>query len=374
MTTRLPPAMAQTNNTESRRQVSTLTGGALINGKWLCDCVPRLPAIELEARKSGKNHGRKFYRCAKPERKRCKFFIWDDEARRRSGRGLMTNSRTETKNTMGRAPMTPSISRMRDAMQMGLLTPENTAQKRTRDGEDDVAALEKSPSKTQRVGTHKDNHLLTNWLKKLERPKEMEEQKLVQEEDDDDDDLSFGWAEEMDQEAAKLMESQERTGSTLRANMPKIQVNEPPETKGSNMERNITPPPLAPPSGALHHSVPSKRTNPLPPPTPTPARFASTPLMRGYSLRSQHQQQHCKLISDTLGLLESHHISLPEKARNDLVNLLDTYDLRTLSITKGRDVSRMAIKTRDARIKELRGRIECLEAEREHRKGKVAGV
>ncbi|KMU81185.1 hypothetical protein CISG_02562 [Coccidioides immitis RMSCC 3703] len=120
-----------------------------------------------------------FYRCAKPERKRCKFFIWDDEARRRSGRGLMTNSRTETKNTMGRAPMTPSISRMRDAMQMGLLTPENTAQKRTRDGEDDVAALEKSPSKTQR---------------KLERPKEMEEQKLVQEEDDDDDAFSFGWA------------------------------------------------------------------------------------------------------------------------------------------------------------------------------------
>ncbi|EER28732.1 hypothetical protein CPC735_039960 [Coccidioides posadasii C735 delta SOWgp] len=312
--------------------------------------------------------------CAKPERKRCKFFIWDDEARRRSGRGLMTNSRTGTKNTMGRAPMTPSILRMRDAMQTGLLTPETTAQKRTRDGDDDVAALEKSPSKTQRVGTHKDNQLLTNWLKELERPKEMEERKLVQEEEEeDDDDFSFGWAEEMDQEATKLMESQERTGSTLKANMPKVQVNEPPETKGSNMERNITPPPLAPPSGALHHSVPSMRTNPLPPPTPTPAHFASTPLMRGYPLRSQHQQQQCKLISDTLGLLESHHISLPEKARNDLVNLLDTYDLRTLSITKGRDVSRMAIRTRDARIKELRGRIECLEAEREHRKGKVAG-
>lgn len=45
--------------------------------------------------------------------------------------------------------------------------------------------------------------------------------------------------------------------------------------------------------------------------------------------------------------------------------LLNTHDLRTQGIARGRDISRLAIKKKEERLQALIGRIEVLEAERE---------
>jgi len=99
----------------------------------------------------------------------------------------------------------------------------------------------------------------------------------------------------------------------------------------------------------------------VPPSTPTPIRFASTPLINQPAAETQ---PHCQLISQTLTLLASHHISLPPSAEQDLINLLNMHDLRAQGIARGRDISRLAIRKKDERIQALIGRIEVLEAER----------
>lgn len=59
--------------------------GLYDDGVWECNCSPRAPAVSLQVRKPGPNHGRYFYVCAKDrgDKGRCKFFLWDTEAKMR---------------------------------------------------------------------------------------------------------------------------------------------------------------------------------------------------------------------------------------------------------------------------------------------------
>jgi hypothetical protein len=100
----------------------------------------------------------------------------------------------------------------------------------------------------------------------------------------------------------------------------------------------------------------------LPPSTPTPIRYASTALLNQPAAETE---SYCQLVSQTLTLLASHHITLPASAKQDLITLLNTHDLRAQGIARGRDISRLAIRKKDERIEALIGRIEVLEAERE---------
>lgn len=44
-----------------------------------CKCVPASASKMVAVRKEGKNHGRRFYSCAKPRGSGCKFFLWADQ-------------------------------------------------------------------------------------------------------------------------------------------------------------------------------------------------------------------------------------------------------------------------------------------------------
>ncbi|KAI5866882.1 hypothetical protein GGS23DRAFT_552540 [Durotheca rogersii] len=72
--------------------------GCFLNGVWHCNCIPRLPAVSLQAKKESANKGRSFYTCQKDRNKKnkCGFFLWAEDARRREMGSLMSNSRTET--------------------------------------------------------------------------------------------------------------------------------------------------------------------------------------------------------------------------------------------------------------------------------------
>lgn len=96
--------------------------GAFLNGIWHCECEPSLPAEHFQTKNGGQNHGRwcktpnliisvlqliernLVYTCQKSQPKRCKFFMWDDEAKVREESAVLNNSRSEI------APHTPTKS------------------------------------------------------------------------------------------------------------------------------------------------------------------------------------------------------------------------------------------------------------------------
>ncbi|KAK2806944.1 hypothetical protein FQN51_005746 [Onygenales sp. PD_10] len=116
------------------------------------------------------------------------------------------------------------------------------------------------------------------------------------------------------------------------------------------------------------------------PHTPTPIRFNPPPPPSTTSLTSTRTSTSISsttpgtIVSQTLALLTKHSINMSPAATQELVALLNTHHLRTQGIMKGRDISRLAIKTRDERIRALMGRVEGLEAEREAwRVGRLRG-
>ena len=86
--------------------------------------------------------------------------------------------------------------------------------------------------------------------------------------------------------------------------------------------------------------------------TPTFNRFKDIPLC-GDS----------ELTTEVLAALSS--VAVNNETRGAVKMVCNKHALRTQGIAKGRDISRLAIKTKDEKIAELQARIAALEAERE---------
>lgn len=86
--------------------------------------------------------------------------------------------------------------------------------------------------------------------------------------------------------------------------------------------------------------------------TPTPSRFKEIAL-GGDS----------ELATEVLAALSS--MAIDAETRDAIKTVCNKHALRTQGIAKGRDVSRLAIKSKDVKIAELQARIAALEAERE---------
>ena len=71
------------------------------------------------------------------------------------------------------------------------------------------------------------------------------------------------------------------------------------------------------------------------------------------------------LSTDILDNLRDLQVPLTEEAIAVVRGICGKFSLKTQGIAKGRDISRLAIKNKDARILELQGKISALEAERE---------
>lgn len=103
-----------------RSPAKKTTRGTFMNGLWYCECVRRLPAEHFQTKNGGQNHGRwctdshfpsmrilqlilvsSVYTCQKSQPKRCKFFLWEDDAKAREEGAVLNNSRSETE------PQTP---------------------------------------------------------------------------------------------------------------------------------------------------------------------------------------------------------------------------------------------------------------------------
>ena len=96
--------------------------------------------------------------------------------------------------------------------------------------------------------------------------------------------------------------------------------------------------------------------------TPTPSRFKDA---------ISGQEAGLDLTSDVLNVLQQHKVRLDNDAQSSLKELLDRNSLRIQGIIKGRDISRLQIKAKDAKIAEQHLRISTLEAELEAERAMV---
>ena len=98
---------------------------------------------------------------------------------------------------------------------------------------------------------------------------------------------------------------------------------------------------------------------PSPAVTPSPHRFKDIPT------------ENFELATEVLNNLRDLRVELTIDAVTSLKELCNRHTLKTQGIAKGRDISRMAIKTKDAQIAELQNKISALEAERETNKAVI---
>ncbi|KAI1941879.1 hypothetical protein LOZ66_001360 [Ophidiomyces ophidiicola] len=344
-------------------ETASLPRGLFANGELHCDCDPRLPVARFQTRNGGKNQGRWFYTCSRSKRNQCGFFLWEDESTRLCpGRAMLANSRSDAP---GDPPETPSIHRTRDAPVSGLLTPE-TGGRRVRFTDDS----RQGSSKRRRVaGAQRSSSFMLDWLQKGNSSSEgegegnggvrVEDQPAVDPAPDRDTNPGDAPAPDQQPDNAADAAIPNKPVEQLANNTeetPLIQSSAPPDPPPQPR------PPLRPPIPLF-----SANGGARPADTPAPARCNGPSAFTGtYNLRSK-ETQHCKLISQTLTLLAAHGVVLDEPARDDLVSLLDRYDLRTEGIIRGRDISRAANQAREEKIQMLLGRIKTLEAEKEAR-------
>ncbi|OJD20606.1 hypothetical protein ACJ73_08058 [Blastomyces percursus] len=174
-------------STPSRSTVVPLRG-LFVNGTWHCNCEPRRQADHFETKNGGRNHGRWFYTCPKPQGKRCSFFLWEEEAEVRE-RDMAKVLKGEEAGTPGgssanRTPSRPLAQASIDA-RTGLLTPKTGTRKRARDYEQGYGY---GPTSVSETGSPCKKNRMEHVVIKREQERK----------DDITDDDSFGWDEDIE--------------------------------------------------------------------------------------------------------------------------------------------------------------------------------
>ncbi|OBT46968.1 hypothetical protein VE00_02470 [Pseudogymnoascus sp. WSF 3629] len=299
--------------------------GLFVDGVWRCNCSPRMPASHFQAKKESVNKGRWFYTCQEPKEQSCGFFLWDDDAKPREMRTVLHNSRSEAG-----SPTTPK-------------KPTSRAQEVERSGS----------YHTRKEGTFIDL-------------------------DKDDEDEYGEWPLGAEDEI-EAVEAAERASSMLPPETPrKAPKTSAFSTPGSKRIRSGEGPWPTPATNATTRDVDvfrtptSARLEPLgldsasrrglisPSASPTPNRrldFGSVAETGGSGSADYD------ITTEVLQLLEGQPIE--DETITNLRHLLNRYALRNSGIEKGRDVTRLALKARDAKIEDLLQQVATLESKRE---------
>ncbi|CZT17065.1 uncharacterized protein RCC_02897 [Ramularia collo-cygni] len=314
---------------------------------WKCDCNPRLPAEHFRVKKEGKNKGRWFYTCQQQEPKRCGFFLWDEDAKPREAATVMSNSTSEVQQNRhhdqdgwnaGRQAVSgngvfsnSNAKRERDGHRSPTLSPYDTLQ---------------SGSKRSLASTGFDNSD-DNWGLN----------------DDDDAFLRVADSFETPHKAQKI--GVYATPATGKKSARKLPWLEQPATPSSTIKSTGGYPATPSNSSAsrlLGGNASTTNTISGPPDSPTPhARFIDA-LANPADCASS-------LTQEVLAHLSG--VSLPPEKLSTLRTILSRHDLKAQGVAKGREISRLALKAKEAKIVELQSKIVRLEAELEVDRGVI---
>ncbi|KAL4948225.1 hypothetical protein BDW69DRAFT_199033 [Aspergillus filifer] len=301
------------------------TRGLLLDGIWRCNCPERPPALKLQTKKHGVNHGRWFYTCQKDHQQRCKFFLWASDAEAREKLVLISNTRTEAHGSPSPStPQTPSsttASAPQSSTATGLLTPQ-TGQR------DRFGQKPGSASASARA-------------------------RMMAEDTDE-----FDWDDSMEDEMEKVFENSQplrqpefglpahKTPRTEKLTSPGKRKRSDDDVEGAQ-EKGRRDAPMTP---GGHGATPLL--------TPTPARYknavAESPLASSSDLAVQVSR-----------ILQGHGVDVPAAAREELTQLFNRHELKAKGIIRGRDISRAALQKKDDQIARLNERVTMLESLRE---------
>lgn len=324
--------------------------GLFADGIWHCNCTPRLPAEHFKVKKEGKNQGRWFYTCQNAEPKRCDFFLWDEEAKPREEAAVLNNSRNEPR-------ATPGVFNQREGQTLGGQV-ERTRQRSP------SGTLSPSPNAMSSGST------LTSGKRKASA--------IDLTDSDDDEFLSWPLTGQEEEELASaadkvsnLMGAPETprkaqkqdayaTPATSTRKLPWLDYSsEKAEPETPSLTRSVSPPKTnglqTPATVAKTPAQPTTAgTSDV---TPTPSRFKDA-LQDPSTLASA-------LADEVSSILSSARVNLDNEHATKLRSVLMQHELRTQGVIKGREISRLGLKAKEAKITELQARIASMEAERE---------
>jgi hypothetical protein len=368
---------------------STEPRGVFADGIWHCECKPRLPAEHFKVKKETKNKGRWFYTCQNQAEKSCGFFLWDEDAKLREEGAILNNSRSE--------PQHRQVSNAQDGWAAGRtrtgifanVDPLATEATHTSIKDEDATTDEGSPPpaySSQQTGK--------------KRKAEAADLNNNDDDDDDYDDELLPWPLTGDEEqelvaaadkTAPPPETPRKAAKTgiyatpattvqKKRTLPWLQESDEPTTVPrtpsmfSDRHTEYTDSPSKPPTKilpAIHEQAYG----------PTPTLRASTresqtkspsPPNRHRDALANPADSSSLLTNEALATLAG--TSIPPSVLSNLRRILGKHDLKTQGLVKGRDVSRLALKAKEAKIVELQARIASLEAEKEVDRSAIRGL
>ncbi|ETN37252.1 uncharacterized protein HMPREF1541_08243 [Cyphellophora europaea CBS 101466] len=305
----------------------TAKRGIFMGGVWHCDCDSRLPADKFQTKNGGKNHGRWFYTCQKPQPSKCGFFLWEDDAKVREEGAVLANSRTEPT-----SPRTPK--KIGKAVQTKLTSPVQLATPSTKS---------RSPVKLEAV------------------PPPVDIDNAWSSDSVNDEDLASALEEfETPRKAGRTdvvtSPGKKRTTSAISAKSDASSVTLPPDHEADDVF--CTPATIKKPGSALFPLQPTGLASPNITPSMTVHKGSTA---TGTATESAEAGP---LATSALQLLQP-TITLPTQLETQLIDLLNRHELRAAGVAKGREITRLAVQAKERKIAELEARIHGLEQEKE---------
>lgn len=336
--------------------------GMFADNVWHCDCEPRLPAEHFRVKKAGKNNGRWFYTCQQQEPNRCGFFLWDEvricsgcllalssfvytyhnfqDAAPREAATVMSNKRSEPQQ-IGRGHSSEPQQRGKGLFSNPTVKLE----------QDEALTTTPSPSATPQSGSKRspesagfdlsdENDLFTSY----ETPQAHKVQKIgiyATPATSNKGNRKLPWLEQQ-------MLSSESSIEPARESLA-TPSKPPSKTLRGNPSTPIVYPELA---DSLKATGPPESPSPL-------SRYKdalASPADSASSLTSE-------VLANLSGVL------VPAEKMATLRTILSRHDLKAYGVAKGRDISRLALKAKEAKIVELQHKIARLDAEREVDRG-----
>jgi hypothetical protein len=367
----------------------TAPRGVFADGIWHCDCTPRLPAEHFKVKKENKNQGRWFYTCQNQEPQRCGFFLWDEDAKIREEGAVLNNSRSESKSR--EVPATQDgwdAGRSRGGMFAGV-DPMAKGTDNDTTKEDDESTEDDSPPPAYPSQRHNN----TGAKRKVDTAN------LDGDHESDDDEL-LPWPL-TGQEEKDLIDAADSVAPPPETPRKAIKTGVY-ATPATTVEKKRNLPwlqdklgtasvPKTPSVLASHQNEyldsPSKQSSKTLPPIPeqpyppTPTLQANTPDIYSKSFSNQGRYKDALanppdgtsvLTNEVLAALSDTRV--PEDVLATLRGTLSKHDLKFQGVVKGRDISRLALKAKDAKIVELQARVASLEAERELDRGVIRSL
>ncbi|KAF9879888.1 px domain-containing protein [Colletotrichum karsti] len=319
--------------------------GLYLEGNWYCNCEPRLQAKYLETKKKGPNHGRWFFTCGGS--RNCNFFLWEDDAKNRSGGNTMTlppmpedDDNDDEDAAKSSKTATPGPLATTTSAAAALPTPV-TATPRQRSMGDYLtkpAAAAETPSRTA-----------------------AKRKRVLFEFSDEEGEDEYGMDDVSEDEERQMNEAMERSAKKL-TNAPPVTPSarrtsdEQVSTPGT-VTRTLFPDAKRRNTGAETSGFSFSGASTSTSSTITAGGPSSSP--PGSQARAEEEARALDPTDEVMGLLRGKNVD--EATMGEVRDVLRRFAMKAKGVARGRDSVRTALKSKDEKIAGLQERVASLE-------------